>query len=179
MDVPVVGAPMAGGPSTPALAAAVSEAGGLGFLAAGYKTAEKVAFEVDEVRRTTSGPVGVNLFVLERYKPRPEALETYRRSLEPEAARFGVALGEPAWDDDGWSTKLSVALDVRPDVVSFTFGCPTAEVLRRLAQCEIHSTVTVTTLAEARAAVARGGQRRCVSRVTRPVAIEAFGTRLP
>ena len=41
-DVPVVQAPMAGGPSTPALAAAVSNAGGLGFLAAGYKTPEAV-----------------------------------------------------------------------------------------------------------------------------------------
>src|SRR5690349_11733874 len=102
LQVPVVGAPMAGGPSTPALAAAVSEAGGLGFLAAGYKPAETVASELEEVRTATSGPVGLNLFVVEPYEPRPGTLDTYRRSLRAEAARLGVALGEPRWDDDGW-----------------------------------------------------------------------------
>ena len=43
LDLPIVQAPMAGGPSTPALAAAVSEAGGLGFLGAGYLTADAAA----------------------------------------------------------------------------------------------------------------------------------------
>jgi len=38
LGTPIVLAPLAGGPSTPELAAAVSEAGGLGFLAAGYRT---------------------------------------------------------------------------------------------------------------------------------------------
>jgi nitronate monooxygenase len=47
---PIVQAPMAGGPSTPALAAAVSRAGGVGFLAAGYKT-------VDQVERELAGTV--------------------------------------------------------------------------------------------------------------------------
>ena len=48
--VAIVGAPLAGGPSTPALAAAVSEAGGLGFLAAGYKTAAAVQAELHALR---------------------------------------------------------------------------------------------------------------------------------
>ena len=52
MTWPIVGAPLAGGPSTPALAAAVCEAGGLGFLAAGYKTASDVADDIAEVRRS-------------------------------------------------------------------------------------------------------------------------------
>ncbi len=49
MEIPVVGAPLAGGSSTPELTAAVSDAGGLGFIAAGYKT-------VDEVRREIEHP---------------------------------------------------------------------------------------------------------------------------
>ena len=162
LEVPVVGAPMAGGASSPALAAAVSEAGGLGYLAAGYKTAERVAAEVAETRRATSGPIGLNLFVVEPFHPLPEVVEAYRRSLEPEAARLGVALGAPAWDDDGWDVKLGVALDLRPDVVSFTFGCPEAEVFRRLAELGIHSAVTVTTVFEAREAVQRGANSLCV-----------------
>ena len=60
------------------------------------------------------------------------------------------------WDDDDWQAKLELVLDVRPDVVSFTFGCPDPRVLRALAGRDIHSAVTVTTVAEAREAAARG-----------------------
>ena len=60
--VAIVGAPLAGGPSTPALAAAVSEAGGLGFLAAGYKTAAAVQAELHALRALTSEPIGLNVF---------------------------------------------------------------------------------------------------------------------
>lgn len=147
---------MAGGPSTPALAAAVSEAGGLGFLAAGYKAPERVASEVAAVRAATSAPFGVNLFVVEPYEPEAGVLDGYRRRLEPEAVRLGAALGEARWDDDQWQAKLDLVLDVRPDVVSFTFGCPAARVLRRLAGEDVLSMVTVTSVAEAREAVARG-----------------------
>jgi nitronate monooxygenase len=162
LQIPVVGAPMAGGASSPALAAEVSEVGGLGYLAAGNKAADEVASEVADMRRATSGPVGLNLFVVKPYNPPSEALDAYRRSLEPEAARLGVDLGDPRWDDDGWDAKLRVALDLRPDVVSFTFGCPEAGVFRRLAELGIHSTVTVTTVSEAREAVQRGADSLCV-----------------
>ena len=50
LDVPIVGAPMAGGPGTPALAAAVSNAGGFGFLASGYVTAERLADDIAATR---------------------------------------------------------------------------------------------------------------------------------
>lgn len=162
LEVPVVSAPMAGGPSTPALAAAVSDAGGLGFLAAGYKTPDKVAAEAAAVREATAAPFGINLFVIEPYDPNPDALEAYRRSLEPEAARFGVSLGDPRWDDDRWAAKLDLLFDVRPDIVSFTFGCPSGEVLRRLSQAGVHCAVTVTTPTEAREAVERGAASLCV-----------------
>lgn len=160
--VPVVGAPMAGGASSPALAAEVSEVGGLGFLAAGYKTADTVASEVAAMRRATSGPVGLNLFVVEPHHPPRGVLDAYRRSVEPEAARLGVALGDPIWDDDGWDVKLGAVLDLRPDVVSFTFGCPDAAVFQRLADLGIHSTATVTSMSEAREAVKRGADSLCV-----------------
>jgi len=156
LALPVVGAPMAGGPSTPALAAAVSAIGGLGFLAAGYQTPDEVAAEVDAVRAATTGPFGVNLFVVEPYEPEAASLDAYRRSLQPEASRLGADLGEARWDDDYWQTKVDLVLDVRPDVVSFTFGCPSVEVLRQLADRGVSSSVTVTSVAEARVAVARG-----------------------
>ena len=62
LDVPIVQAPMAGGPSTPDLAAAVSNAGGLGFLAAGYKTPGAVLADLIETRELTQRPFGVNVF---------------------------------------------------------------------------------------------------------------------
>ncbi|PVG81140.1 2-nitropropane dioxygenase [Nocardioides gansuensis] len=147
---------MAGGPSTPQLAAAVSDAGGLGFLAAGYKTAEQVASGIEAVRAATSSPYGVNLFLVSHFEPDLDAVHAYRRSLEPEAASLGAELGAPRWDDDEWQAKVELVLDTRPDVVSFTFGCPTPELLRRMAERGIHTTVTVTTVAEAREAAARG-----------------------
>jgi nitronate monooxygenase len=162
LTLPVVAAPMAGGPSTSALAAAVSEAGGLGFLAAGYKSAQAVATEVAAARSATAGPLGVNLFVVEPYEPDPDAVQAYRRSLEPDAARLGTSLGRARWDDDHWQAKVDMMLDLRPEVVSFTFGCPPREVLHRMAIQGILSSVTVTTVAEAEAAVARGAASLCV-----------------
>ncbi len=62
LDLPVVQAPMAGGPSTPSLAAAFSPAGGLGFLAAGYKTPEAVFADITATRELTQQSFGVNVF---------------------------------------------------------------------------------------------------------------------
>src|ERR1700759_892253 len=62
-DIPVVLAPLAGGPSTPELAAAVSNAGGLGFLAAGYLSAAELAGRRRRLAEVTSQPVRVNVFV--------------------------------------------------------------------------------------------------------------------
>ena len=149
---------MAGGASTPALAAAVTEAGGLGYVAAGYKTAAAVADELAAVRAATSGPLALNVFIVERHEPIKEELDAYRAALEPEAKRLGATLGEPTWDDDGRRAKLELVLDERPDLVSFTFGCPEAEVLSRLADAGVHTAVTVTTADEAREAVVRGAQ---------------------
>ena len=156
LSLPIIGAPMAGGPGTPALAAAVSDAGGLGFVATGYKQPEAVAADLEAVRALTTAPYGVNLFVVEHYQPDASALDDYRRSLEPLAAHFDVTLGEPRWEDDAWQAKLELVYDARPDVVTFTFGCPSARVLRQLADLDVHAAVTVTTVAEAREAVARG-----------------------
>src|ERR671930_991821 len=92
---PIVLAPLAGGPSTPALAAAVCEAGGLGFVAAGYKTTAEVSDEIAEVRRATSRPFGVNIFFPTKLPVDEAAMAAYEERLAFEAARYGVPLGEP------------------------------------------------------------------------------------
>jgi len=156
MAVPVVGAPMAGGPSTPQLAAAMTNAGGLGFMAAGLLTPEAAAENLDAARRLTSGPLGLNLFVLQPNTVKPAEIEVYAAALASDVQRCGVPLGEPRYTDDGWTAKLQVALDMRPEVVSFTFGPPPAEVCTRLRDVGVTTIGTVTTLQEAQVAEARG-----------------------
>jgi nitronate monooxygenase len=151
-----VGAPLAGGPSTPALAAAVSEAGALGFLAAGYRTAAELERELAETRALTSRPFGVNLFYPARDEVDEAVLAAYAERLRGEAARFGVAPGEPRWSDDDWEPKLELVARERPAVVSFTFGCAGREVVEQLSRAGTAVWCTVTSVTEAEAAAAAG-----------------------
>ncbi len=153
---PIVQAPLAGGPSTPALAAAVSEAGGLGFLAAGYRTPDAVRSDLDELRRLTSRPYGLNLFVPGVPSRDPGGLARYAEALGGEAERYGVELGEPRYDDDHWKAKLALAREQRVPVVSFAFGCPDAGVLDSLREAGCETWVTVTSPAEAATATGAG-----------------------
>ncbi|OMB93987.1 2-nitropropane dioxygenase [Mycobacterium sp. NS-7484] len=153
---PVIVAPMAGGPSTPKLAAAGSAAGGLGFVAAGYLSADTLADRITAARGLTTEPLGVNLFAPQPSVGTPEQIEAYAADLAAEARRYGVALGEPRYDDDGWAAKLDVVLDVRPEVVSFTFGLPSEAEIARLRGAGITTVGTVTAVDEARLAVSRG-----------------------
>lgn len=156
LDAPVIVAPMAGGPTTPELAAAGTNAGGLGFLAGGYLTAEVFAERITAARGLTTGPLGANLFVPQPSAARPEAIHRYAQALGEESRRYDVHLGEARFDDDAWPAKLEVVLDLKPEVVSFTFGLPEAPDCARLADAGVTTIATVTTLAEAELAVARG-----------------------
>jgi nitronate monooxygenase len=155
-DVPIVGAPLAGGPSTPELAAAVSEAGGLGFLAAGYKTAAATGAELERLQTLTARPVGLNLFFPVREEVDERTLEVYMERMRTEGGRYGVAPGEPRWTDDHWQAKLELAARARPAVVSFTFGCPEREIVEWLHECGSRVWCTVTSDDEARHAAAAG-----------------------
>jgi nitronate monooxygenase len=150
LEHPIVQAPMGGGPSTPALAAAVGEAGGLGFLAAGYKSVDGVRADVEALRALTSQPFGVNLFA----PPGPAADDVgpFAAGLEAEAERYGAPVGEPRHDDDGWEAKLALMAELEVPVVSFTFGSPSPDVLAALGE----TWVTVTTPDEARLAAEAG-----------------------
>jgi nitronate monooxygenase len=147
---------MAGGPSTPALAAAVSNAGGLGFLASGMVSAEDLAEAIIAARKLTSGPLGVNLFVPQQPMSTTEHLNAFAAALEREAERYGVALGVPRHDDDEWAAKLDVVCDLRPEVVSFTFGSPSEGLCHRFSGVGIANVATITTVREAMIALKCG-----------------------
>jgi nitronate monooxygenase len=129
---PVIAAPMAGGPSTPELAAAVSNAGGLGFLAAGYIGPERLATDVAAVRRLTDRPFGVNVFAPVPAPTDDVAVTAYVERLAPTARRYGVVLGAPVGGDDGYAEKLRLLLADPVPVVSFAFGVPAADVVDAL-----------------------------------------------
>jgi nitronate monooxygenase len=156
LAVPIIVAPMAGGPSTPELAAAGGNAGGIGFVPAGYLSAEVFAERIAKARRLTTGPVGANLFAPQPSAGTAAAIEAYAAALAPEAERYGAELGAPRFDDDAWAAKLDVLLDLRPEVASFTFGVPSAQECKRLRDAGIATVGTVTSLSEAQAAVAAG-----------------------
>jgi nitronate monooxygenase len=149
LEHPIVQAPMGGGASTPALAAAVCEAGGLGFLAAGYKPADAVREDVAALRALTGRPFGINLFAPPQPVPDPQAVTEY-------AGRLGPDAGVPWHDDDGWEEKLVLVAELRVPVASFTFGCPTRSEVRRLHDAGVAVWPTVTTPDEALAARGAG-----------------------
>ena len=137
VDVPIVLAPLAGGPSTPELAAAVSNAGGLGFLGAGYLSPDALGERLAATRALTDRAVAVNLFVIGGEPSDPSVYEDYVASLGPDA-------GQPRFDDDHFDAKVEVLLADPVPVVSFTFGLPPADAVRRLrtAGSEIWMTAT-------------------------------------
>ncbi|MFJ8696695.1 nitronate monooxygenase [Streptomyces roseolilacinus] len=163
---PIVQAPMAGGASCPQLVAAVSEAGGLGFLAAGYKTADGMYREVQQLRGLTARPFGVNLFMPQPGQADAAAVEVYRQQLAGEATWYETPLGDPdAGRDDGYDAKLAILLDDPVPVVSFTFGCPAPDTLAAFARVGTRTVVTVTGPDEARAAERAGADAVCVQGV--------------
>jgi len=159
LSVPVVQAPMAGGPSTPELAAAVNRGGGLGFVAAGYLTPERLREQLQRTAALTDRPYGVNLFVGSGRPADPEAVAAYERRLAPTARLTGAQLGEPRFDDDRFADKASLLVDDSfpgLSVVSFTFGLPPADTARALRAAGFELWITVTSVDEARAAAAAG-----------------------
>jgi nitronate monooxygenase len=151
---------MAGGPSTPALAAAVSGAGGLGFLAGGYLSAQSLESDISEIRRLGASEFGVNLFVPGSPEVDEAAVRVYLDSLGSEAEEFGVEL-VASWDDDQWSDKLDLLTHNPVPVVSFTFGAPTTEVVSHLQRAGSRVVITVTTPDEAAKAAYAGADAVC------------------
>jgi nitronate monooxygenase len=154
VERPIVLAPLAGGPATPELCAAVDDAGGFGFLAAGYLSADDLG---ERMRSLGSRRFGVNVFV-----PGPRSTADVGAYAERLREAGCEPLGEPRWEDDGWDAKLDLLRSAPPAVVSFTFGCPSREVIASLAS-EVW--VTVSSLGEALQAADAGADALVVQGV--------------
>ncbi|KAB1641629.1 nitronate monooxygenase [Gulosibacter chungangensis] len=156
-ELPLVAAPMAGGPSTVALAKSVAATGGFPYLAGGYKTPDQLFDEIRQVRAFTD-EFGVNLFVPRQGVLDLDAFDRFAQALQPIAEQFQVAISpEPVvHDHDLWEEKLDRLVQDPVPVVSFTFSLPEASEVTALRGVGTRTIATVTTVDEARAASAIG-----------------------
>ncbi|HLG67541.1 MAG TPA: nitronate monooxygenase [Acidimicrobiales bacterium] len=160
--LPIVLAPLAGGPSTPELAAAVSEAGGLGSLGVGYASPSAIRAEVAAVRRLTAKPFAVNLFVDTPVQVSPEQIAAAWRILAPYRRELGLEEGDPPDHfAEPFDEQLAAVLEARVPLVSFTFGAPSRAVTDALHGAGSLVVATVTNVAEARAARDAGADVLC------------------
>ncbi|HEU4370304.1 MAG TPA: nitronate monooxygenase [Methylomirabilota bacterium] len=147
---PIIQAPLAGGGDTPALVAAVGEAGGLGFIGAAYLTPAQIAEAARAVRERTARPFGISLFAPQ---PAPAAPADTRPGLErvaPYFAELGLAPpGPPAPAADTFAEQLAAALESGAAAFSFTFGVLPAAALAAIKDRGMFLLGTATTVEEA------------------------------
>jgi len=167
LEHPVIQAPMAGGGDTPELAAAVSEAGGLGFVGGAYLPPEQIKATGEAIRARTNRSYGVNLFAP---LPPPEAPADLSRSVEVVAryyAEFGLPKPtEPVLPPDLFEARLQAALDSGAQVFSFAFGLLPLDAVEAVKAQGLFLIGTATTVDEAvalersgvDAVVAQGGE---------------------
>ncbi|MDR5865182.1 NAD(P)H-dependent flavin oxidoreductase [Halomonas koreensis] len=155
---PILQAPMAGAQGVE-LAAAVSEAGGLGALPAAMLDPQALDAALGEYRARSARPLNVNAFCHEAPPPDPEALARWQARLAPYYAEYGVTPPEPA-SGAGRRPFDAAACEVlevhRPTVVSFHFGLPAPALLDRVKAWGARVLSSATTVEEARWLEAHG-----------------------
>ena len=124
---PIIQAPLAGGGDTPALVAAVGEAGALGFIGAAYLTPEQITEPARPVRALTRRPFGISLFAPARAPSLPADPRPALERVAPYFAELGLACaGRAGRAADTFAAQFEAALASGASVFSFTFGvsCP-------------------------------------------------------
>ncbi|WP_026676191.1 NAD(P)H-dependent flavin oxidoreductase [Fictibacillus gelatini] len=150
IQYPIVQAGMAGGPTTPELVAAVSKAGGLGTLGAGYMNAVAIKESIKKIKELTDQPFAVNLFLPEEFvvdrqqiHRMQERLNTYREKLDlplsPQVSKYG----------EDFQEQLEAVIESDVKIISFTFNCPSQTIMNKLKQHGITVIGTATTVKEA------------------------------
>ncbi|AJY75526.1 NAD(P)H-dependent flavin oxidoreductase [Paenibacillus beijingensis] len=148
---PIFQAPMAGGPTTPDLIAAVSNAGGLGNLGAGYLTPEQLRSTIQEIRQLTDRPFGVNLFVPEQPIESEETIRQMTDHLNKYRVKLGIAQNPLIQKiSDSFEEQVQVLLEENIPVFSFTFGIPPQDVIQAMKQRGTVVIGTATTVEEAK-----------------------------
>ena len=148
---PIIQAGMAGGITSPQLVAAVSNAGGLGSLGAGYLSPDAIRQAIRDIRKRTDRPFAVNLMVPTAYETNVEQVRLMKNHLK----RFEEAVGasdQKTTSDAAISfeEQVHVILEENVPVASFTFGIPSPAIIREL---QANQTVVMGTATSVREAV--------------------------
>ncbi len=154
---PVIQAPLAGGGDTPALVAAVCNAGALGFIGAAYLSPAEIRDAGRAVRERTSRPFGINLFAPVQVPELPSDFGPALRRVAPFFAEVGLpAPSMQASADDPFEEKLAAALEIGASFFSFTFGLLPETATRTIKNSGMFLIGTATTVEEAIALEAAG-----------------------
>lgn len=148
---PIIQAPMAGGATTPELVAAVSQAGGLGSLGAGYMLPEEIRSEIKKIRELTDKPFAVNLFIPQEHQATLQQIAAMKLIIEKSSAELGIKLADikPPYLPS-FTEQLNIIIEEKVPIFSFTFGIPADNYLSELKRNNIITIGTATTLAEAK-----------------------------
>ena len=151
LSIPVILAPMGGDPSTPELAAAVSNAGGLGSLAAAYSNPERIAKDIARVRELTPRPFAVNLFSPQAQLPLSGDTGIVAEFLRPYHKQLGLKPPElPQKPIENFDDQLEAVRKAAAPIVSFTFGLLPQKATERLKAQGAYLIGTATTVEEAK-----------------------------
>jgi len=151
---PLIQAPMAGA-STPEMAAAVSNAGGLGSLAAAYSTPAQIREMVARARQLTDKPFSVNLFAIE-FPPGPEDISAALALVAPYYQELGIGKPERPVAGTTFDEQAQALIELNIPIFSFTFGVPSPEILRAFKAKGTKLIGTATTVAEGKILEAAG-----------------------
>lgn len=123
IEVPIIQAPMAGGATTPELVAAVSNAGGLGSLAAGYMPPQAMREAIRKIRQLTNKPFAVNLFIPQKHKATSLQMENACLAIQQACSELQISINPlPGPYDQSLAEQLTIVISEKVPVLSYTFG---------------------------------------------------------
>ncbi|MCM3217727.1 nitronate monooxygenase [Niallia taxi] len=152
---PIIQAPMAGGITTSKLVAEVSETGALGMIGAGYLTPYQLKNQIIEIRKMTSKPFGVNLFVPQKFVVNTQDVNSVKQILDAINKELNVTYTEDLvlpnfLEEHGkFNEQIKIIMDMNIPVCSFTFGIPSKEIVASLQNANVTVIGTATTVEEA------------------------------
>ncbi len=150
LQFPIIQAPMAGGATTPELVAAVSNAGALGFLGAGYMTAPDIKQAIKDIRQLTDKPFAVNLFIPDAHQASADQMQKACVDVNQCCVELNTTIKPPTKPySQPFEEQIKVIIEEQVPVFSFTFGVLDAKWIAELKKNHTILIGTATTVAEA------------------------------
>ncbi|MBD8037011.1 nitronate monooxygenase [Solibacillus sp. A46] len=148
IEKPIIQAPMAG-ITTPEFVAACCEAGILGSIGAGYLNGDETKGFIQKVKSLTNKPFSVNLFIQEEPGIDVSVLQDAREALQPIYDELGIPKIQRVISTEVFEGQVQAIIDEGVNIVSFTFGIPDEDTIKKLKSHDVYLIGTATTIEEA------------------------------